>query len=249
MSVATNNNALEIMTNKTIVAPLIIAGTSPGLIIDSGIDNTKQLVLVPGGTSSTFTTLQFQQSANRIVDFPDAGGNVVLDSATQTLSFKTIDSAINTVEVSGTNINSLVNQDVRTTSSPTFASLSTTGTSISLMNGKEIHNYWTTTSMTNSTTTTLTIGVATGVGLTLTTVATAIGTNTSGGASFRLTTNVTNTAGTVTTATVENIATNNGFGTVPSIAHVVSGTNILVHYTGTTDGHTTGSGVSISYYI
>lgn len=53
------------------------------------------------------------------------GDNIVTLTASQTLTNKTIDSAANTLTItnsplSGANINSLVNQDVRTTASPTF---------------------------------------------------------------------------------------------------------------------------------
>jgi len=86
------------------------------------------MAINPGGTTGTMN-LTSVQTANRNVIFPDIAGTVVIDSGTQTLTNKTIADSSNTLTVGGTAIGSLINQDVRTTASPTHVALTlqTTG--------------------------------------------------------------------------------------------------------------------------
>jgi hypothetical protein len=99
------------------VQPLTIktAGTNRIVIPNAGIptDNTITNVLGLQGTTLSTKT------------------NIADTSTAQALTNKTINSASNTIQVNGTNINSLVNQDVRTTAIPTFASISLNSASIS----------------------------------------------------------------------------------------------------------------------
>ena len=247
-------NANQNLTNKTITAPIIIAGTSPGLIIDSGIDNTKQLIIVPGGTTSTSTTLLFLQTANRVVNFPDAGGNVVLDSATQTLTNKTIDSSTNTLTItnsplSATNVNSLINQDIRTTSSPSFVTVTTTGTTMSFLNSYVGLNTWTISTSSNTASTVLTVAIASGHAILIESRAVVYDSTNNTSGIFKLTSRVTNVSGTVTVngnlESLSNVGT--GF-TTDALTYLASGANVLVQYAGTTGNTHVVQGTTWVYY-
>lgn len=103
---------------------LLDVGTA---IIDSG-DSTKQILFDAGGTTSTSTTLTCAQTANRVITFPDATTTLLGTGTTQTLTNKTLDSAANTITVtnsplSAVNVNNLLNQDVRTSATPTWSTI------------------------------------------------------------------------------------------------------------------------------
>lgn len=68
-------------------------------------------------------TFNSAASVVRNINILDTSGTMVFESATQNITNKDIDSATNTLKLNGTNINSLINQDVRTTANPSFVSL------------------------------------------------------------------------------------------------------------------------------
>lgn len=86
--------------------------------------SVERLTIPAGGISldNTVTSILGLDGTNLV--YTD---NIVDTDSVQTLTNKTIDSASNTVEVSGTNINSLINQDIRTSASPTFAGATVNG--------------------------------------------------------------------------------------------------------------------------
>src|SRR5678810_1219303 len=90
--------------------------------------SVERLTIPAGGISldNTVTSILGLDGTNLV--YTD---NIVDTDSVQTLTNKTINSASNTVQVSGTNINSLINQDVRTSAGPTFATLTVTANTTS----------------------------------------------------------------------------------------------------------------------
>jgi hypothetical protein len=203
-------------------------------------DSTKQQKWsLSGATTGTATTLVFAQTANRNITFPDATDTVVLLAATQTVSGKTLDSGANTLTVtssplSAANINTLLNQALLTTSSPSFTNLTTTGTSLSLMN-----SYLTFATGTQSVTsatpvTVVTSTIGNGKGAYIRAIAIVYNSTDSTSGFFELSARVTNVGGTVTIGGYVIGRNNRGSGfSGAALTFTPSGGNVLVQYGGT----------------
>lgn len=151
--------------------------------------------------------------------------------------------------LSGTNL-TIKNNVVDTTTTQSLSGKSFTDASFSLLNGKEIHQSWATTSNTNTALTTLTIGIATTTSVTLTSVVNAYvtsGPDAGKSTMRRLTSRVINVAGTVTVTTVEYITNNDTGLDATALTHVASGTNVLVKFAGITGDSMAVTGVTVEY--
>ncbi len=117
-------NTTDTLTNKLISMP------SCNLASDA---NTSRRVTFDISAASDITTTTFNcsQSIDRVITVPDTTDTMTLNDFAQTLTNKAIDSASNTVLVNGTNINSLINQDVRTTAGVTFNTIALTNVPVS----------------------------------------------------------------------------------------------------------------------
>ena len=108
--ILTYTGLTQTLSNKTLDSSCVAAG--------SGLSACNYSSNIVSNFPVTFDTTAL--TAPRSMAWPDGAGTVVVSGAPQTLTNKTIDSASNTIEVSGTNINTLINQDVRTTAAPTW---------------------------------------------------------------------------------------------------------------------------------
>lgn len=114
---ATAGNSLT-LSNKSLV--------DTSTVIVNAVDSTKTLSFQTqdSGTGIS-TTVRTFSSVNRIITLPNATTTLLGDNNTTAMSNKTIDSALNTLTItnsplSAANVNTLINQAVLTTSSPTF---------------------------------------------------------------------------------------------------------------------------------
>lgn len=90
-----------------------------------GTNSTERFRIAAGGIANDNTITSILGLQGTTLTFKN---NVVDTSSTQTLTGKTLDSAADTMTITSsplvaTNINALLNQDVRTTASPTFAAI------------------------------------------------------------------------------------------------------------------------------
>lgn len=206
------------------------------------VDSSKKIGFstTPASTG-TIVLLQSAATSSRTITFPDATDTLVGKNTVDILTNKTINSASNTLTItnsplSNTNINSLINQDVRTTASPTFNSLSFTngisefGGTVADFSGSFVQS-----GVTNVTAYTLstTSNHAYMVDFSVTAYVTSVTSGTDLGKTFfqKTISGVTNTGGTVTlNATFQNsFATNSISG---GIAIASSGTSALFQFGG-----------------
>lgn len=121
-SLVYKNNIVDASTTQTLTNKNLSDSTTA--IIDVS-DATKRILFNASGTTSTATTLTCAQTANQVVTFPDATTTLVGTDAAATLTNKTLDSAGNTLTITNAplaaaNVNTLIDQDIRTSASPTF---------------------------------------------------------------------------------------------------------------------------------
>jgi hypothetical protein len=94
--------------------------------ISDSTDATIRLGFDVAGSTGTQTILRTVQTSNRIITFPDRTDTLMGVTTFDTMTHKTINTGSNDIIISAagnTNINSLVNQDVTTVGSPSFAGL------------------------------------------------------------------------------------------------------------------------------
>ncbi len=175
-----------------------------------------------------------------VITFPTVTGTLAtLTGAGEVFSGKTIDSAANTIQItnsplSAANVNSLINQDIRTTASPTFSSLTLTNDLASFNNGLNSRTSGSLTTTDATATTVLTLATTSNqsylVRYNVIAFCTA-GPTAQGGLAYVLTYRVKNNAGTVTISLFQNV--NNGDSLLAVPGSLVSGTNALFQVTGT----------------
>jgi hypothetical protein len=120
-----DTNSTQTLTNKTLNSAsntLEVNGTNINSLINQAVLTSSSPSFVNVTLSSvnldnTQTQILALNSTTGLIDYRN---NIVDTNSTQTLTNKTLNSASNTLEVNGTNINSLINQAVLTSSSPTF---------------------------------------------------------------------------------------------------------------------------------
>ena len=76
-----------------------------GLSLQNAVDRSIQLIIEPGGTSGTTTTLLAAQTADRVITLPDGNATLSTADSIETLSNKTIDGELTFIETTtpGTN--------------------------------------------------------------------------------------------------------------------------------------------------
>lgn len=127
----------------------VIMDTLVQTLSNKTLDSTNELIhtYIEGLYTSNIVTdypIQFnttQLTAERTMTWQDEDGTVITNANTITLDNKTIDSSSNDISItnsplSAVNINSLLNQDVRSTASPTFVTNTSSGNTIIIANSK-----------------------------------------------------------------------------------------------------------------
>jgi hypothetical protein len=230
ISVVKMNNVVDTvssqtLTNKTLTDPVINRiFNGQAIIVPTGISSIFALQSAGAQTSGNLCNyLNSSPTPAIIQDSGIAASSLVTLSGTQTLNNKTI------------------------------SNLTSTGTSMSLLSGKEVSYYWSATS-TNSATAiiVLTIPISTNTAFLVESNGYGLCTASSGAdvnkvKGFLQSSSCKNISGTVSTFTVQSVS---GGDTAffPTITHVGSGTNVLVQVTGIITDTINFSGTTTIYY-
>lgn len=122
-TLVSKNNLIDTATPQTLTNKMINSSTNSILINGTNVD----LLLnqdVRLNSSPIFLNLGVQALVNGgVITVPSGGGTLAKTTDVQTLLNKTINSANNTLQVNGVNINTLINQAVLTSSTPTFSDI------------------------------------------------------------------------------------------------------------------------------
>lgn len=115
-------NGIQTLTNKTLTNPIISTIVNTGVLtLPTSTDTLVGRDTTDTLTNKTLTAPIISTISNTgTLTLPTSTDTLVGRATTDTLTNKTIDSASNAIQVNGTNINSLVDQDVRVDSDPVF---------------------------------------------------------------------------------------------------------------------------------
>lgn len=129
INVSINTDVVTLNGNQTVSNKKLV---DTATTIVNAVDPTKTLSFqTQDSTTGISTIVRAFSSTNRIITLPNATTTLLGDNNTTAMSNKTIDSGLNTLTItnsplSATNVNTLFNQALLTTSSPTFRVITST---------------------------------------------------------------------------------------------------------------------------